>query len=134
VQKESTMHAHIDRRTRRSEHSLRALSYQLDDTARLRGLDALVLADQDGLFIAGGGQAADCGHHDAVASLCPLVVREGGNCYDGDLDVPGDRELSVLMFSYRGQTLYLGALLESSEASASNAMLHAMQGVLRILG
>lgn len=128
------MHAHIDRRTRRSEHPLRALSYQLDDTARLRGLDALVLADQDGLFIAGGGQVADGGNHDAVASLCPLVVREGGNCYDGNLDVPGDRDLSVLMFSYRGQTLYLGALLASSEASASGAMLHAMQGVLRILG
>jgi hypothetical protein len=128
------MHSHIDRRTRRSEHPLRALSYQLDDTARLRGLDTLVLADQDGLFIAGGGRGDDAGNHDAVASLCPLVVREGGNCYDGALDVPGDRELSVLMFSYRGQTLYLGALLESSETSASNAMLHAMQGVLRILG
>ncbi len=128
------MHAHIDRRTRRSEHPLRALSYQLDDTARLRGLDALVLADQDGLFIAGGGRPADGSRHDAVASLCPLLVREGGNCYDGDLEVPGNKELSVLMFSYHGQTLYLGALLGSREDGASDAMLHAMQGVLRILG
>lgn len=132
------MHAHLDRgierRTRRSHHPLRALHYQLDDTAKLRGLDALVLADRDGLFIAGGGKRADHSHHDAVASLCPLVVREGGNCFDGVLDVPEGREMSVLMFSYRGQTLYLGALLGGQETGASNAMLHAMEGVLRILG
>jgi len=128
------MHVHIERRTRRSEHPLRALSFQLDDTARLRGLDALVLADQDGLFIAGGGKPVDGGSHHAVASLCPLVVREGGNCFDGVLDVPGDKELSVLMFSYGGQTLYLGALLGSQEIKTSDAMLSAMQGVLRILG
>jgi hypothetical protein len=124
----------VERRTRRSAHPLRALAYQLDDTARLRGLDALVLADQDGLFIAGGGKRADRASHDAVASLCPLVVREGGNCYDGDLEVPGDKALSVLMFSYMGQTLYLGALLRGRDESASDAMLQAMEGVLRILG
>jgi hypothetical protein len=135
---EHEMHAHmepvIDRRTRRSSHPLRALGYQLDDVARLRGLDALVLADRDGLFIAGGGRGADHVHHDAVASMCPLVVRQGGNCFDGRLDVPDDRELSVLMFSYRGQTLYLAALRSDAEESASDAMLGAMEGVIRILG
>ena len=93
-----------------------------------------MLAEQDGLFSAGGGKRADRPTHDAVASLCPLVVREGGNCYDGDLEVPDDKDLSVLMFSYMGQTLYLGALLRGREESASEAMLHAMAGVLRILG
>jgi hypothetical protein len=69
-----------------------------------------------------------------VASLCPLVVREGGNCFDGELDVPDDRELSVLMFSYKGQTLYLGALQGQKHRNASDAMLQAMDGILRILG
>ena len=132
------MHAHseplIDRRTRRSAHPLRALNYQLDDTARLRGLDALVLADRDGLFIAGGGSKRSHQHHEAVAGLCPLVVREGGNCFDGELDVPEDSELSGLMFSYKGQTLYLGALQGQKQKTASDAMLQAMDGILRILG
>jgi len=128
------MQVTIERRTRRSEHPLRALHFQLDDTARLRGLDALVLADRDGLFIAGGGRESDRLHHDQVASICPLVVKEGGNCFDGRVDVPGDRDVSILMFSYRGQTLYLAAMPGAAEADVSDAMLQAMEGVVRILG
>jgi hypothetical protein len=123
-----------ERRHRRSDNPLQALSYQLDDTARGCGLDALVLADRDGLFIAGGGERQSRAEGPAVASLCPLVVREGGNCYDGGVDVPGDRDLSVLMFSYKGQTLYLGAVARRMQVRSNDAILGAMEGVVRILG
>jgi hypothetical protein len=124
----------VERRHRRSDDSLTALHFQLDRTAHSCGLDALVLADRDGLFIAGGGDGQRGVSGQAVASLCPLVVREGGNCYDGRLDVPEDRDMSVLMFSYKGQTLYLGAVARDIREHSSAVILDAMEGIVRILG
>ncbi len=123
-----------ERRHRRSSHPITALGYQLDRAARGCGLTSLVLADRDGLFIAAGGEGDDRLDAQSVASMCPLVVREGGNCYDGRLDVPGDRDLSVLMFTYHGQTLYLGAVACGMQVGSSLAIIDAMEGVVRILG
>ena len=128
------MNHQVERRHQRSMDPLEALGLQLDHTARQCGLQSLVLADRDGLFIAGGGESGADLAGSEVASMCPLVVREGGNCYDGMLDVPGDRDMSVLMFDYRGQTLYLGAVTSEMQVSSSDAVLHAMEGVMRILG
>ena len=58
-----------DRRKRRSTDRYVALRYQLEHARESGGLEALVLADRDGLVVASSGDAAVCAELGAVAPL-----------------------------------------------------------------
>lgn len=58
-----------DCRKRRSTDRYVALRYQLEHAREQAGLEALVLADDDGLIIASSGDAAVCAELGAVAPL-----------------------------------------------------------------
>jgi hypothetical protein len=60
-----------ERRRERSDDTLVALSRLLDAARRNGGLEALVLADDMGLAIAGAGLAADC---DELAARAPRLA------------------------------------------------------------
>ncbi len=60
----------VERRTRRSEDPLVALHYKLSATRRDCGLEAIVVADADGLVIAGAGAWPLC---EEVAAYAPLL-------------------------------------------------------------
>jgi len=62
----------VERRRARSDDALVALSYLLDAARRSGGLDALVLADDMGLAIAGAGFAADV---DELAARAPELAK-----------------------------------------------------------
>lgn len=60
----------VERRSRRSHDPLVALHYKLSATRRDGGLDALVVADADGLVIAGAGAWPLC---EEVAAYAPML-------------------------------------------------------------
>ena len=65
----------LERRTRRSDDPLVALHYKLAATRKDRGLDAIVVADADGLVIAGAGAWPLC---EEVAAYAPMLGAQGG--------------------------------------------------------
>lgn len=66
----------FERRTRRSDDPLVALHYKLAKTRNDRGLDAIVVADADGLVIAGAGAWPLC---EEVAAYAPMIGDAGSN-------------------------------------------------------
>src|SRR5690349_20750678 len=64
-----------ERRRRRARDVALALRYQLDACRGLGGMDALVVADQDGLCLAGSGPSETC--HEIAAVLPFLGGRRG---------------------------------------------------------
>lgn len=62
-----------DRRTRRSSDPLIALHYQLNQTRKTQGLDALVMADAAGVVVAAAGCWAVC---EELAAYAPLLAAE----------------------------------------------------------
>lgn len=60
----------LERRRRRAQTLTLALSYQLDDCCRDGGIQAMVIADGDGLPLAAAGDAYAC---DEVAARMVLV-------------------------------------------------------------
>jgi hypothetical protein len=65
----------LDRRRHRTDDPAEALRLQLDAVRRRAALDALVLADGDGLVIAHAGDRDGCA---ALAAAAPLVGRASG--------------------------------------------------------
>ena len=79
--------AMMERRRRRSLHPAVALSYQLETLCHEGGIDAMVVADDNGLPLAAAGDAYAC---DEVAARVVMVgrkIREFG----GTLLGPGQR-------------------------------------------
>jgi len=115
-----------DRRQRRSNERDTALRFQLEHTKERSGIEALVLADRDGLVLAAAGDVAECEELGAVAPLMgraplgmplPPLLRGG--------------EVAVRPLSLHGQELYLAAV---GGGVARDALLHhSMAGVQRIL-
>ncbi len=62
-----------ERRRRRSTDRYVALRYQLEHTRSKGDLEALVLADEQGLVIASSGDASVCAELGAVAPLLPQM-------------------------------------------------------------
>ncbi|MCS6797922.1 MAG: hypothetical protein NZ898_05255 [Myxococcota bacterium] len=59
----------VDRRKRRSNDRNAAVRYQLEYARERGGIEALVLADGDGLLLAASGEPAVCAELGAVAPL-----------------------------------------------------------------
>jgi hypothetical protein len=115
-----------DRRSRRSNDRYVALRYQLEHTREKGGLEALVLADEDGLVVASSGDSAVCAELGAVA---PLI----GSTFMGMPMPPLLRgaEVAIRQVAVYGQSLYLAA---AGGGVARDAHLSTSQtGVERIL-
>jgi len=94
----------IERRIRRSRDPYRALCLQLEH-ARLRGaLDALVVATDNGLVVAGAGEDDLCEALGAVAPLVATAIFEGALPSDLDEQTIDVREVFV-----DGETLYVAS-------------------------
>ena len=95
----------IERRTRRSQDPYRALCLQLEHS-RLQGeLDALVVAIDNGLLIAGAGERSVC---EALGAVAPLMSSPS---FTGRL--PGALEgqsVDVRAVSLDGETVYIASV------------------------
>ena len=115
-----------ERRTRRSTHRELALGFQLEHVKDRARLEALVLADDDGLAIAAAGDPAVCRELSAIAPLMAKSI----------LGIPmppllRGAEVAVRLVHVHGQPLYLASV---GGGVARDALLsHSMSGVKRIL-
>ena len=119
-----------ERRRRRSQHSVTlALTYQLDDCCKEGAIDAMVVADGDGLPLAAAGDVFAC---DEVAARMVLVgprIRS----FDGTL-LGGGRHWNVQMtkVAVDGSELLVCAVGGTPEAR-KRQIARGAAGALRIL-
>jgi hypothetical protein len=83
-----------DRRHRRSHDPLVALHYQLTSARKEGALDTIVVADGEGVVVAGAGSWAAC---EELAAFAPLIARgerASESCVNvRSVDIGGDRVL-----------------------------------------
>jgi len=120
-----------ERRSQRSDDPLVALHFQLSHSRHQRGLDAIVVADDSGVVVAGAGGWAAC---EELAAYAPLLVqsacRTSGSEPAGRLAEIRART-EVRSIDVDGQTV----LLCASGARGKKGELHGVaDGVARILG
>jgi hypothetical protein len=115
-----------ERRVRRSHDPYRALCLQLEHV-RLEGdLDALVVAIDNGLLVAGAGERSVC---EALGAVAPLV---GSPRFDGPVPAPlvGQR-IEVRSISLDGERVYVASV---GRSSGDEWIARSAGGVRRILG
>jgi len=116
----------IERRTRRSQDPYRALCLQLE-RSRLQGeLDALVVAIDNGLLIAGAGERSVC---EALGAVAPLMSSPS---FTGRL--PGALEgqnVDVRAVSLDGETVYIASV---GRRGGDAWLQQSISAVRRILG
>lgn len=118
-----------ERRRRRSNDPTQALVYQLDACRRRAGLDAMILADQDGLCIATAGRAETC---EEFAARVPLMQR-GVQRFASEVWTDEDRwDVDVCRFDLNGMELSLCAVGGMADERAQE-LACSLQGVTRIL-
>lgn len=117
-----------DRRTRRSKDPYRALCLQLEHSRALGELDAIVVAIDNGLLVAGAGDQSVC---ETLGAVAPLVTSAS---FDGSLPRALDGigpSIDVRSFSLGGETVYVASV----GRFAGDAWLQrSIDGVRRILG
>ena len=115
-----------ERRTRRSAERQTALRYQLEHTREKGGLEAMVVADDDGLVL---GSAGDSGVCEELGAYAPLLVRSLMGMKLPPLLLGGD--VAVRRITLNGQPLFLATV---GGGVARDALLsHSELGVSRIL-
>jgi len=119
----------MERRRRRAKTLTLALSYQLDDCCRDGGIQAMVIADGDGLPLAAAGDAYAC---DEVAARMVLVgprIRS----FDGTLFGGGCRwDVQMTKVAVDGSEL-LVCVVGGSAEQRTRQMMRGARGALRIL-
>lgn len=120
------MNVLVERRLRRSTQRDLALCFQLEHVRDQGRLEALVLADDDGLPLSAAGDPAVCTE---LAAIAPLMARSA-------LGMPlppllRGADVAVRIVHVHGQPLYLASV---GGGVARDALLaHSMRGVHRIL-
>jgi hypothetical protein len=119
-----------ERRQKRSDDPLVALHYQLAHARDEGRLEALVLADDSGVVVAGAGAWATC---EELAAFAPLLAR--GQWHEPGLEAGSGiaalrTEVDVQPVDVDGQTVLLCARGGWMRAQAVEM---AAQGVMRIL-
>lgn len=120
------MYPFEERRSRRSSHRDLALGFQLEHVRDRGRLEALVLADDDGLALSAAGDPAVCRELAAIAPLWAKSI----------LGIPlppmlRGAEIAVRIVHVHGQPLYLASV---GGGVARDALLsHSLSGVHRIL-
>jgi predicted regulator of Ras-like GTPase activity (Roadblock/LC7/MglB family) len=119
-----------ERRRRRSEKVVEALSYQLSHVKEQEQLLAFVLADRDGLLVASAPSSID---GEALSALCPLLHRgeAGAQELRWVLGEHQDAKVAWLSVQVNDEELFLFSVGES-DAVAKRAVQQAGGGVQRI--
>ena len=115
-----------ERRLRRSQDPYRALCLQLEQIRSEGELDAMVVAIDNGLLIAGAGERSVC---EALGAVAPLV---GSPSFNGR--VPGSlvgQSIDVRSISLEGETVYVAAV---GRSTSDEWVARSIGGVRRILG
>ncbi|MFH0899209.1 MAG: hypothetical protein V2A73_01135 [Pseudomonadota bacterium] len=116
-----------ERRRRRSQWTGDALHYQLDSVAMRESLLAIVLADHDGLLVAGSRRGPDM---EELAAVAPLVARRE-RLAPGEIASARHLPAAVGMLVFDEKPMYVFALGNQEHARAGIAA--ASHGVRRIL-
>jgi len=118
----------LDRRRKRSNDPLVALHYQLAQTRKDGRFDAVVVADDAGVVVAGAGAWATC---EELAAYAPLIAQGGlpEAALRGSRVAEMGSMMEVVAVEVGGQTV----LLCARGVRGPKAMQNAAQGVARIL-
>jgi hypothetical protein len=119
-----------ERRKRRSEKVVEALSYQLSHVKEEEGLLAFVLADRDGLLVAAAPSMVDA---EALSALCPLLYRgEAGTPeLNWILGENSNAKVALLPLHVQEEELFLFSVGET-DVVAMRSVQQAEGGVQRI--
>ncbi len=115
-----------ERRTRRSQDPYRALCLQLEHSRARGDLDAVVVAIDNGLLVAGAGERSVC---EALGAIAPLMSSPS---FSGRL--PGALEgqsVNVRSVSLDDQTVYVASV---GRRGGDAWLQQSISGVRRILG
>ena len=115
-----------ERRLRRSEDPYSALCLQLEQIRAEGELDAMVVAIDNGLLIAGAGERSVC---EALGAVAPLISSPSFNG-----PVPGalvGQSIDVRSISLEGETVYVASV---GRSTSDEWMKRSIGGVRRILG
>jgi len=115
-----------ERRRRRSQDPYRALCLQLEQLRAEGELDALIVAIDNGLLVAGAGERSIC---EALGAIAPLM---SSPAFTGRL--PGALEgqsVDVCSLSLEGETLYVASV---GRRAGATSLKNSIDGVYRILG
>ena len=119
-----------ERRRRRSSDAKMALTYQLAHVRREACLDAIVLADKDGLVVAEAGDVELC---ESLAAVAPLLSR---GSLPKHTPLP-QTYMQVREVNFEGSALYLASCTDSfADTLSGNTEVwleHTRAGVARIL-
>jgi hypothetical protein len=120
-----------DRRNKRADDVALALRYQLDACRSEGEMDAMVLADEDGLCLAASGPVDTC--HE-VAAVLPFLGRRRRDFAGTVLSAKGGLRILVRAFDFGGQELYACAIGGDETDEARQVELdRSVSGVARIL-
>jgi hypothetical protein len=115
-----------ERRLRRSQDPYRALCLQLERLRAQGDLDAVIVAIDNGLLVAGAGERSVC---EALGAIAPLM---SSPAFTGRL--PGALEgqsVDVRSLSVDGETLYVASV---GRRAGATWLQESIDGVRRILG
>ncbi len=114
-----------ERRIRRSQDPYSALCLQLE-SSRVKGeLDAVVVAIDNGLLVAGAGERSIC---EALGAVAPLV---GSPSFNGRLPSALEgQSVAVHSMSFEGETVYVATV---GHGGGDEWLQQSMGGVRRIL-
>lgn len=118
-----------ERRIRRSHDTSQALFYQLETSRSRANLQAMVLADDDGLCVASSGDDDMCDELSAYMTLIGDKVERFDGCL---LDADGRWDVYIRRFNVFGVDLYVGAVGGTREGRTREVG-HSMRGTGRIL-
>jgi hypothetical protein len=115
-----------ERRLRRSQDPYRALCLQLERSRAQGQLDAVVLAIDNGLLIAGAGERSVC---EALGAVAPLMSSPS---FNGLLPSALEgQSVDVREVSLDGETVYVASV---GRGGGDAWLDHSITGVRRILG
>lgn len=121
---------HVERRRRRSQKVLEALSFQLTALQEQEDLLAFVLADRDGLLVAAAPSSLDV---EVLSALCPMVSRGEASPEEISSVVAHPNAFPALLsLKTSSEELYLFSVGKSPER-ANRAAQSAEGGIYRIL-
>lgn len=118
-----------DRRRRRSHDAFEAIGFQLQACTEDAGLDAMVVADEDGLCLAAAGPADRCGE---IAAHLPILGRQPGGFRGVLLADDGGIPADVQRFLIDGSELYVCAI-GGDEDLRARQIARSIRGCARIL-
>jgi hypothetical protein len=115
-----------ERRIRRSQDPYRALCIQLEHSRSLGQLDAVVVAMDNGLLVAGAGERSVC---EALGAIAPLVSSPS---FSGQLPRALEgQSVDVREVSLDGETVYVASV---GRRGGDACLEQSITGMRRILG